>query len=73
MPRVSRAELPAVLIENSSRCDTNAAGQQVLPNEEAWLPALMNSVRNSALVRESRQNRSMCPVIEARYILHFCK
>ena len=39
------AELPAVLIENSSRCDTNAAGQQVLPNEEAWLPALMTSVR----------------------------
>jgi hypothetical protein len=39
------AELPAVLIENSSRCDTNAVGQQVLPNEEAWLPALMTSVR----------------------------
>jgi len=34
-----------VLIENSSRCDTNAAGQQVLPNDQAWLPALMTSVR----------------------------
>ena len=39
------AELPAVLIENSSRCDTNGAGQQVLPNDQAWLPALMTSVR----------------------------
>lgn len=39
------AELPAVLVENSSRCDTNEAGEAVLPTGVAWLPALMDQVR----------------------------
>lgn len=37
-------ELPAVLVENSSRCDTNEGGQAVLPNGVAWLPAFMTEV-----------------------------
>jgi len=62
----SKAQLPAVLIENSSRCDTNAAGQQVLPNDQAWLPALMTSVRDPAW----RPPAKMLTISTARFEHH---
>jgi hypothetical protein len=40
-----RAELPVVLIENSSRAPTDAAGQKLLGNKRAWLPDLMRQAR----------------------------
>lgn len=40
--------LPAVLVENSSRCDKNDDGESVLPGGVAWLPALMQEVRPNA-------------------------
>ena len=66
------AELPAVLIENSSRCDTNAAGQQVLPNEEAWLPALMTSVRSHPISNPNPQTVRFSPVQHATAISCVC-
>lgn len=36
--------LPYVLIENSSKCNTNEASEKVLPNGSVWLPQLMRKV-----------------------------
>ena len=36
-----RAGLPVVLVENSSRAATDAAGQKLLGNKRPWLPDLM--------------------------------
>ena len=44
-PGGKRAELPTVLIENSSRAPTNAAGEKLLGNKRPWLPDLMRQVR----------------------------
>lgn len=35
---------PYVLIENSSKCNTNEAGDKVLPNGTVWLTALFQKV-----------------------------
>ena len=40
-PGGKRAELPVVMIENSSRAPTDAAGQKLLGNKRPWLPDLM--------------------------------
>ncbi len=37
---------PYVLIENSSKCNTNASGDKVLPNGAVWLSALVQKVRS---------------------------
>lgn len=37
---------PYVLIENSSKCNTNASGDKVLPNGTVWLSALVQKVRS---------------------------
>lgn len=38
------ADLPYVLIENSDKCQRNAAGEKVLANETAWIPAFFETV-----------------------------
>jgi hypothetical protein len=36
--------LPYVLIDNSSKCNTNDNSEKVLPNGTVWLPQLMRKV-----------------------------
>lgn len=43
--------LPYVLIENSSKCNTNDSGEKVLPNGTVWLPQLMRKVSTSEAVK----------------------
>ncbi len=38
------AELPVVLIENSSRAATSPEGEKLLGNKRPWLPDLMRQV-----------------------------
>lgn len=45
----SSAPLPLVLIENSSACATDAAGQKVLPDGRPWLPLMVSEVTEAAL------------------------
>lgn len=40
--------LPYVLIENSSKCNTNDSGEKVLPNGSVWLPRLMQKIAEQA-------------------------
>ncbi len=44
------AELPVVLIENSSRAAVNSDGEKLLGNKRPWLPDLMRQVARSASV-----------------------
>lgn len=37
------ASVPYVLIENSDRCERNAAGEKVI-NREAWIPKMFETV-----------------------------
>jgi len=44
------APLPYVLIENSDRCQRNAAGEKVLENGVTWIPAFFEKVVDKALL-----------------------
>jgi hypothetical protein len=41
----ARGPVPYVLIDNSSKCNTNDNSEKVLPNGTVWLPQLMRKVR----------------------------
>jgi hypothetical protein len=70
------AVLPVVLIENSGRCRTNAAGEKELPNGIAWLQTFMTQVMpgwrhgcvaaavcsSAACSLVARSRRSLCSV-----------
>ncbi|KAK1304604.1 Translocase of chloroplast 34 [Acorus calamus] len=36
--------IPVALVENSGRCNTNDSGEKVLPNGDAWIPSLVNTI-----------------------------
>ena len=44
------AELPMALVENSSRCPTNADGEKVVPGEVPWVVDLVEKVRAAWVV-----------------------
>lgn len=44
------ATLPFALIENGSRCQKNAENEQILPNECVWIPTLIESAVDLALL-----------------------
>lgn len=44
------ATLPFALIENGSRCQKNAENEQILPNECIWIPNLIESAVDLALL-----------------------
>lgn len=44
-----QAALPYVLIENSDRCQRNAAGEKVLENGSPWVPTFFEKVVDVAM------------------------
>ena len=42
------SDLPYVLIENSERCQRNAAGEKILENGVTWIPSFFETVVNVA-------------------------